>query len=196
MTIQNDSPHLASVLKLRFPGEDCRLLDEVFEFTLTHGGLLEIDFKRPEGASYNPRPARVSLILINDAGIRELQVLAAAMLASIWSPEISDLAESQNFPKDLLELAERANSDPDELLAQSSAQGNMAGIIAVALRLDRARHLHQATRPEVRESWPEFVEETGRFVVLAKARSELLYNRLSSWKSRFGQKLLRQENHG
>ncbi len=79
----SNSPHLALVLE-QFANTG--QLDEPaaikilvsFETGLTKSGLSEIGYIREEGQSFNPRPARILLILLKDAGVRDLSLLTLA----------------------------------------------------------------------------------------------------------------------
>ena len=117
------SPHLAMVLdQLAKAGE----LDELardkilvsFETAVSRNGKVEIGFSREEGQSFNPRAARILLILLQDAKIRdENLLLLAANQAGLGE-------EYQGY----LDLAEPV-------------------IVSAAFLLDRLRHLHLEPQP-------------------------------------------------
>lgn len=114
----SNSPHLALTLdQLVKSGE----LDEPaaakilmsFETALSQSAGLEIGFCREVGQSFNPRPARVLLILLKDAQVREANMLLQAS-------QRAGLGE--NYPG-YLNLEEPL-------------------VVSAAFLLDRLRHLH------------------------------------------------------
>lgn len=203
-----NSPHLRSVAERLRPRPDIALLDRVLNFTLANGGWEEVHFLRDPDTSYNPRPARVALILAIDAKRRSTAELAAAMLAAIghgatencsvrshseycplFLPEQESLfAECDSLltiaelqPQLLLariESTNGANPEADEILAGAT--------IACAARLDLVRHFHQAdaeTRKSLEES---IVSETKDYLQIARHCSIPLANLLNHWLMRYG----------
>lgn len=79
------SQHLAKTLQRLGDLDESAWLNEAFALVISSGALWERDFVRPHSASYNPRPARVALILIHDALEKRPEVLAAGMLCSLGS---------------------------------------------------------------------------------------------------------------
>ena len=136
------------------------VVDAAFDFSIQHGGRTELDFFREPGVSYNPRPARVGLILLKVAGIKDSAILAAAMLATV--PEM--LAEARElFSEEVYGPAISAQLPPVELFGihldeRQRAEIGYAGSISVALWLDRARHLHLSS--PVVAIWRNFLEQT------------------------------------
>lgn len=59
--------------------EERRSLAEVFRLAVELEGWREFGFKRPIGQSFNPRPARIVHILIEDAGVTDLKLLKNAI---------------------------------------------------------------------------------------------------------------------
>lgn len=180
-TVKKLSPHLHSVIQRIFKEDTAAhaLLELSFTHAIEKGGLNELDFKREEGVSYNPRPARVALILLSNAQVADAEVIAAGMLAS--SDPLDDLKH--------LEVAERARvlahaalEAPEEIAKIDPPLRFEVAIVALALWLDRVRHLHQS--PSASTLWNEMVELTDRYIELAAQTSEPLHTLLLAWKER------------
>lgn len=140
MSIADYSTSLA--VALRRAGFEAVDFDAVFELALTLGGRLERDYAREDGASFNPRPARVAQILLEDC--REVVtpvVLAAAMLCSVDERSASEvLAQGKALASPVKKLIKEAKT-PLERLAGASISEE-AVCVALAVALDRARHVH------------------------------------------------------
>lgn len=178
--ISRHSPNLAGALR-RAEVKDAQMLDQAFGFALEHGGLTELDFEREEDVSFNPRPARVALILLRDAHIKESEVLTAAMLATAHADLTHFRSTLTAIPGRVCELAILAQAEPEILEEKASAS---AGKIAAALHLDRARHRHLARDPEKLLRWEEFIQLTEQFAALADRVSPELAVLLSAWHRR------------
>jgi len=118
------SPHLRMVLdQLRAAGRLTEL--EVVEIlskysdSIAYEGAKEIGYVRPEEQSFNPRAARIALILMNDLGVIDASVILEA-----------------------LSLAGRG-ADYNGYL---NGEGLLS--IRAAFLLDRARHLHLELTPD------------------------------------------------
>ena len=154
------SPHLLLHLERIFSDESLSKIEEVFAFFLHHGGLKELDFERPIGeVKYNPRPARIVLILIRDAGIRDLEMLRVAIAASclelgeanssilaVLDSREMELAQSVSlFQESWLKDAEmgvsKLISDRDQLTVKPNQL-----LLCLAIFLDRIRHVHRSSR--------------------------------------------------
>lgn len=180
-TVKKLSPHLHSVIQrvFRDAPHAHALLEVSFAHAVEKGGLTELDFTREEGVSFNPRPARVALILLSNAQVTDPEVIAAGMLAS--SDPLDDLKH--------LEVAERARVlahaalEPPEVIASiDPAIRFEVAIVALALWLDRVRHLHQS--PDATIRWNEMLERTDCYITLAAQTSEPLHTLLLAWRER------------
>ena len=67
------------------------LLEVYFELSITLGGRLEQDFTREPESSYNPRPARVAQILLEDCSINDPLALAASFLCALGERATEEL---------------------------------------------------------------------------------------------------------
>lgn len=179
MNIAKNSPHLdGKLLRLIKKGllssSDYRLIDDAFCISMQHGGKEEIDFIRDPEVSFNPRPARAALILINDARETSAISIAAIILASL-----STSTQNLKFDNRVLSLVEESLMDVNEIESKSAA------LIACSLWLDRARHLHQISEENRNETWPKFLEMHKSYLELAEKYSESLHILLLAWEQRF-----------
>ena len=190
-TVKKLSPHLHSVIQRVFRGDVVAhgLIERSFAHAVEKGGLTELDFRREEGVSFNPRPARVALILLSNAQVTDAEVIAAGILAS--SDPLDDLKH--------LEVAERARvlahaalESPDAIASIDSAIRFEVAIVALARWLDRVRHLHQS--PEASARWSEMLQSTDRYIELAAQTSEPLHTLLLAWRERAAQGRERQRS--
>lgn len=179
-SIKKLSPNLHGSLKRFVNVDEAELLDYCFETAILHQGLEEIDFIREEGVSYNPRPARVALILINDAKIQDLQLISNSFLANIEKNKLENLKnEKSKIPEEFFQNALLAKSP---FFAENLRKE--IKIISLALQLDRARHRHLSPRLNNKENWQEFLEENLKYIKLAKDLSPELYLLLEKWQER------------
>ena len=173
MCIRKYSQQLDRLLKGLTKGNERQLLEESFGNALSLGGLAERDFLRERGVSYNPRPARVVHILVHDCGTTNAEVLAAAMIASVCEAQARD--KDNSLPEAVIELAAASKQSVGAL----GAVPLEAQQIAVAVRLDRARHFH-LSRPSI-ETLSRFVDETELFIPLAEKAAPRVSMLLHAW---------------
>jgi (p)ppGpp synthase/HD superfamily hydrolase len=137
-------------------------------------------------------PARTALILMDDAGVRDAQVLAAALVTETRDPSF------RVEPRALAELGPAVGElvaavpDPDaagEGLMEALVTAPPAVLsIAVAERLDHARHLH--LRP--RQEWERYHGVTAQAYAPAAQRGHpALAGRIMWWCATFQDRFLR-----
>lgn len=175
-TIRIHSPHLSVVLERR--SNSWHVLSESFRVAMEQGGRLEPDFEREAEASFNPRPARIALILLNDARVEDEQVLAAAVLAAAAMND-PGLACASALPQEVSMLARAALQSPSGLLVGGNTS---ASLIACAVHLDRARHRHLSKDSPA--EWHAFLTQTAEYVQLAESCSPPLHILLAAWLER------------
>lgn len=130
------APGLHWTIARTFGAEALLQFERCFALVASSGGFNEGNVVRPEGASFNPRPARLCHILFNESQERRAVVLQAAMLVTAQPPKEPPPDEFA-VPQELAEAALgyfRTNLDRPE-----------AELIATALELDIVRHLHMST---------------------------------------------------
>lgn len=203
------SPHLQGKLKRKvdtnvFTKSDLQLVDSAFEFSLGFGGERELDFNRAPGVSFNPRPARIALILLNDAGLNDASTVAAAIVATAFDVVDSRYVARNAFPADVCHLAEMSTLNPGFLRSRIEGdisrgsnsddvqENRAAGLICLSHRLDRCRHLHLMENTSERwvlQLWQEFLAEQREYIALAALISEPLREILQHWERRFSRRL-------
>lgn len=138
-------------------------------------------------------PGRTALILLEDLGCRDARTLAAGALCETARLE---LAVAGARVEDALGPAVRALLDEvpvpeqagDDLLERLVTAGRDARLIALAERLDHARHLH--LRPAA--AWPAFHALTcGVYLPIAGRTDPTLERRFRWWCGMFARRFLR-----
>jgi (p)ppGpp synthase/HD superfamily hydrolase len=136
-------------------------------------------------------PARTALVLMENAQCRSSVVLAAAQLTESLLPELR--LPAQDIATLGTEVRRLAEAVPDPLGLEAgelletlvTAEADVA-LIAVAERLDHARHLHMRSP----SSWRGYYEQTvGIYLPLAQRVHEDLFARLERWARSFQRKL-------
>ena len=180
-TVKKLSPHLHSVAQRVFRDEPAALgiVELSFAHAVSYGGLAELDFEREDGVSFNPRPARVALILLSNAQVTDGEVVAAGILASSSPLEaLKDLEVSERARV----LAHAAHALPDEIAELDLTIRAEVAVVALSLWLDRVRHLHQS--PTASERWDAMLALTDRYIHLASQTSAPLHTLLIAWRER------------
>jgi (p)ppGpp synthase/HD superfamily hydrolase len=128
-------------------------------------------------------PARTILILLEDVACHDACVLAAAALTETLDPRMRVGPEDAGALGDDVAAKVRAVPNPldisDDALVEAlvTAESDVA-LIAVAERLDHARHLHMRER----EEWVAYHAQTVNvYLPLAARLSEELTRRLERW---------------
>jgi hypothetical protein len=144
---------------------------------------------------HDPRllhPARTILILLSDTGCRSAYALAAAACAESVDLELTPGPEALLgcAGRDAVAIAAAvplpAGEDDDMLLERLITSGEDASLIALAERLDQARHLH--LRPEL--AWLAFHESVEReYIPAARWLSPPLARRFERWADAFRRRL-------
>jgi hypothetical protein len=160
---------LESTLKrLGLSSEWGGVLEEAFRFAMEEGGADELDFTREEGASFNPRPARLAHILIHDGEVRDPAVIVEAILASVPGGKRPNSAA---LPRRRLQTVEESS------------------LIAAVRFLDRARHLHIAEKQGGKVDWEQHVRQGEQLVMAVREKAPRLSFVLASWCERVRSRL-------
>lgn len=139
-------------------------------------------------------PARTVLILLADTPLRSPAALAAApFVDSVDAGLVPDAAALERVAgpgaTDLLAAVPVRAADPALLLEEIICADEAAALVALAERLDHARHLH--LRPDL--DWQSFHDDIRDVYLPAAGRlSPPLYRRLDRWAEAFGRRLLRR----
>ena len=146
MYLKIHSPHLSYFIEKEFSMIPSSI-EESFKYAMDRDGGLELDYQRVEGQSYNPRPARVALIGIKDANIRDeksIQLLILSCLLEKGNFTNSTSAEeiTQTFPnldknsiENIVQLCELSKLSEESFLNPDMS-------IYLCLYIDRMRHAH------------------------------------------------------
>jgi hypothetical protein len=167
------SPHLEIVLKRHFRPEQLSDFKVILDFVAKNGGVKELHFERKEGVSFNPRFARVALILMQDAKCLDLNVLGAAVLAC---------AESSNSDFDPV-IESVADETRDKFLTPLEFVNSDSILIGAALALDYARHLH-LSRINCEDEKIKICNAIVHYLELFKDDNNVLLTKLLAWKER------------
>lgn len=139
-SLKNSSPKLYSSLKRVYQQSDLHFVEEIYHKACLQDALLEENLTREDGVSYNPRPARIALILISEAKLLDPSTIAASIL-SCCSPAVLDVhfSEYQSVRNQALQA--------HFLLKEGFCETYPAEphLISLALTLDKIRHLHMTS---------------------------------------------------
>ncbi len=186
MALAQLSPHLLGTLKRIFTPSDLVFIENTFMVAIECGGAGEIDFIRAENSSYNPRPARVALILIDQLQEKDSRVVTSALLATI--PDLRrELIPATVIDEDILNLSLLSQLSPEELTAQQAHLPAAASKIALAAWLDRIRHFHLAPSETKKTLCMHIALQTDKFLELAQTTNSPLTPFLVRWRDRFYQ---------
>ena len=136
-------------------------------------------------------PARNVLILLEDAACRDAEVLAAAALTETEFPELRVAAEQirgalGNHVADLVQGIPQPRELGAELTEALVSLPEPAALIAVAERLDHARHLHFRAP----EAWRPFHQQVvDVYLPFAARLNTALWERLARWAGAFERRL-------
>lgn len=136
-------------------------------------------------------PARTALILMDDVHVADPIVLAAALLTETRDPALAAPQEAvrslDGGVADLVSQVPRPEAEGDRLLESLVTLPPGAARVAVAERLDHARHLHLRERGE----WNEYHHVTRTAYAPVAARVEPgLEARLRWWCDMFARRFL------
>jgi (p)ppGpp synthase/HD superfamily hydrolase len=137
-------------------------------------------------------PARTALILIENAGCTDARLLAAAQVTETRCPELRvGRDEIAALGGDVAQIAGAVpnplDCDADTLVERLVTADREIAILAVAERLDHARHLHMRDRT----AWRDYFDETvAVYLPLADRVQDELARRLERWASAFERRLI------
>jgi (p)ppGpp synthase/HD superfamily hydrolase len=136
-------------------------------------------------------PARTALILIENAGCNDAHVLAAAELTETLAPQmrIAPAEIEAALGHEVVKLV-RAVPDPltrtDTLLEELVTADHDVALIALAERLDHARHLHMRASTD----WQSYFDQTvSVYLPLAERVNAELARRFERWATAFQRRL-------
>jgi hypothetical protein len=138
------SPALARAAKEGLSPQDCDKFSRIFELAAVSGALRELDFVRDPDSSYNPWPARIAQICIEEGKLVDLPDLTVAVISccglSSNQEQISQLLDSNTVKT--ARLTNKIIEDLEPVVDNLSAA--VSTVVKVHL-LDRARQLHRSS---------------------------------------------------
>ena len=135
-------------------------------------------------------PARTALILIENARCTKASVLAAAEVTETLFPQMrtqpGEIADALGHHVALLAEAVPDPADEETLVERLVTASDDVALIALAERLDHARHLHMRER----SLWRAYFDQTASvYMPLAQRVSEDLFLRFFRWATAFEKRL-------
>ncbi len=180
------SPQLASMLGRLYSHVPIEL-ERAFAYAVTHGGLEELEFERPEGQSYNPRPARAVQIVIDDGRCVDRDALEACLFASVGS---IDAHAASLRVRTIFDVACTPLPALYPMLSADIRTTNgrehecvLGAIIALGLHLDAIRHRHRGT-DQSEHAWSRAIDVTEIAAALADRCAPGLSLRFRAWLDR------------
>ncbi len=136
-------------------------------------------------------PSRTALILMDDARIEDAAVIAAALVTETRSPGFAvSAADLERLGSRVHAIvSEIANFGPmEDTLAERLVGASMdARLVAIAERLDHARHLHLRGRDE----WAQYHAATcGTYAPVAHRTDAAMAGRIDWWCTTFRERFL------
>ena len=179
--LKHDSPGLLGLVRQFLREDEVKQLAEVYCEACRCGALNESSVVRQPGISYNPRPARICQILINECSEKGLRVLGAAMYACAARNGESGSAfveEWQIASRVRMEISNYRDGHRFELTEVEEA-------IFLAVKLDELRHMHMTPLPEEhkRDVYRQVKEKLVPSIV--HSSSSRLKALIESWLNRF-----------
>lgn len=134
-------------------------------------------------------PGRTALILMDDLGVADPDVVAAGALAETIFPELAaDVAGIDRDVAAILRELPVPARDGERLLERLVSAPDAVRLVALAERLDHARHLH--LEPDL--DWPAFHHETcAIYAPVAERIHPTLARRFAWWCRTFDRRFLR-----
>jgi hypothetical protein len=172
---------------------ECRAVLADGDVARIHGAVSDALLVRDRAIEHDhdPRylhPARTVLILLADAQCRDADTLAAAAFAeSIASDPRADPACLSPDARTLLADVPLPDDDDDALVERLVTAPPAAALIAVAERLDHARHLHLMKDVPVAQFYAGIV---AAYLPVAQRISLPLARRLERWATAFARRRL------
>lgn len=163
-----------------FPADIMPRFETAFTLAIQHGGLEELDYQRPEGQSYNPAPARIAQIAINDAQRKDPNTIVTSLLIFV-SNGLTQEVVAANFNSSVADLYAACCKGPQPLLLTTNIEAN---ILLACAWLDRLRHLHLAPESNKAALHDAAIGQTDEYIQLVRGHADSLVVLLEAWKTR------------
>lgn len=178
--LESISPHLDATLRRVLSEDDVKECRSIFEITILNHGLKELDFERDPETSYNPRVARIPLILIKESKRFSADSVKASILYSAGDSLLDDKAYRAIDNENIKHILSKSKLNIEKLCALSQ-DSQLSIEIALSGQLDRLRHLHQAQHPQRLIASEVIHNEAPYWIKLAKQCNSLLFPLINHW---------------
>jgi hypothetical protein len=138
-SLSHKSPSTYGLLARLLDAEALSTLCQLFEKLNSHSQGEDLDVQRTPGASFNPRPARLLTLLCKEEGIKEVEVLNAAVILPFLPVEETTL--SADTYRNSMTLAYTSRESLNLATIPVDATMECQQLCLVWL-LDEIRHLH------------------------------------------------------
>lgn len=161
--LKNDSPSLHGKI-IRLYGTIPEMCSRSYEITKKHQGNTELHFTREAGVSFNPRSARIAVILLEGNKEIEPYQISLAILSSLLELHSTDSLKlitqelGSELKKSFLDVCNRyqeiITEEKEEFYCEDTAAFHVSGNkdkeekiqdqILISLFIDKMRHVHLA----------------------------------------------------
>jgi hypothetical protein len=185
-----------SLLKKEAPGLSGRIFrtyglipencHHAYELAAIHGGNNEIWFIREEGSSYNPRAARIAVILLQGSSDTSAEILCLGMLSSLLIyPDSVQRIENHDFPdnrifQDFISLCNYFKAD----LNVKTQISPWYIKIYISLFIDKMRHVHLSDG-DISSLIRETIHEAEHYLHLSEKHFPYYKPYIDKWINRF-----------
>ncbi|MCB0338952.1 MAG: hypothetical protein KDD53_05075 [Bdellovibrionales bacterium] len=128
--LEKDSPKFYNLVRRSLGDSAVQELNTAWQEASKLGALCDSPIRREQGVSFNPRPARVGILLIQEAQVYDFKSLKLAIYACIKPHHLNPIEQEANEINSLLDFKISPNLSI-----------NLATICSVFL-LDHLRHVH------------------------------------------------------
>lgn len=137
--LHKDAGGLAVRLQNLLEADEIRTLVEVYREVFELGGCLEGEVMRGDGVSFNPRPARIAVLAIDEFNLTGLSEIGAGFCLSLPSGASFRM---RSATLQMMELSSQARLLIDEGIDEPSIEVRH---LASAFILDQVRHIHMTS---------------------------------------------------
>ena len=169
------APALYNHFSRSFTSDQLQTISSLFGLVVEQQGLEDPRIIRPEGASFNPRPARICQIIIAEYGASDSEnsiprsdrakpsylLFLAALLSQLSRQQRDLLPELANVPSSVWITASEASKLIKSEVA--AADNHDSEIIYLSDRLDWLRHLHMSNLDLKQQA--KFIQDLDNVVV-------------------------------
>lgn len=184
------SPKLFGTVQKTFPEfiEPCEL---AFRISIRHRGDKELSFNRPEGVTFNPRLARIPIIVSDYLKYKTIdQIITSILSSAIYSSTALDkfLREiEENFTEKIIKNINEIvifESNPKNLESAIVNLSKECRVIILSNFIDRCRHAHLSGDQEIEKCLSLYPT----YYSLIPIELQEIASTLNTWHNRASQK--------